>query len=518
MVRIQALFTGLAVLLAVPFGAPVTSAQAAVVDGCASGVTSDFNGDGWSDAVVGDPFAGVDGRAQAGRIVVLYGDNDGLVGEGARDVLWQGAAAVGEVAETGDRFGFSLAVADLNCDDFTDVVVGTPLEDIGSHTDSGYVQVLWGGAAGLGSSAPATGYTQTWFGGALASGDQFGYAVDAVEDVGQDGTPSPDAYALAIGVPGANISGHNDAGAVAVEAAYDGGSQAYWISQDTPGIPGAAERGDRFGAAVSCNYLSGVTYEIDCAVGSPNEDVGSKKDAGGVTVVQDIGFGLAAVGVALDQNARGVPGTAEAGDFYGRSLDTIVVGKTARLAVGAPGEDVGSDRNAGTVQLFSSDRHDINPGTGLTQDTRGVGDSTQSGDIFGDDVVWIAPGLGDPQTRLVVSTPKEDTGAGEDAGLVQVFPMNNLALDAAWTQDSTGVPGTAATGDGFGQTLAVVAGNTERVLMVGTPDDTALITGMVDVIPLNGGTPRSWAPGGAIPTAGASRFGDSLGGVSGGAA
>ena len=45
---------------------------------------------------------------------------------------------------------------------------------------------------------------------------------------------------------------------------------------------------------------------------------------------------------------------AEAGDQFGRSLDTVRVGGTTRLAVGVPGEDVGSDSNAGSVQLFSS--------------------------------------------------------------------------------------------------------------------------------------------------------------------
>jgi hypothetical protein len=512
--RVQALLMGVAVLLAVPFGTPATAAQA-VAEGCTPGASSDFNGDGWSDAVVGDPFATVDGLREAGQIVVLYGDSDGLVGEGARTVLWQGTAAVGQVPESGDRFGSSLAVADLNSDDFTDVVVGTPLEDVSGHTDSGYVQVLWGAASGLATTTPSTDYTQTWFGGSVVSGDQFGFAVDAVEDVGQDGTPAPSAYALAIGVPGANVAGHNNAGAVAVQAAYDGGVESYWITQNTSGVSGAAESGDGFGSALSCNYLSGVSSEIDCAVGTPFEDIGARKDAGTVTVLQDVGFGLAMVGFPLDQNTAGVPGSAEAGDFYGRSIDTVVVDGTARIAVGAPGENVGSDSNAGTVQLFSSDTREIDPGTGLTQDTTGVGDSTQAGDIFGDEVAWLAPGGGDPQTSLAVSAPKEDTLAGRDAGLVQVFTMNNLALDVVWTQDSAGVPGTAAGGDLFGQTLATVAGSAERVLVVGVPDDTALTTGMVDVIPIAAGTPRSWDPG---STAGASRFGASLGSVSGSAA
>lgn len=202
--------------------------------------------DGWSDAVVGDPSATVGGLLQAGRIIVLYGDSDGLVAEGARDVLWQGEAGVTGVAETGDRFGTALAVADLDCDDFTDLVVGTPLEDISGQADSGYVQVLWGGVSGLAISDSATAYTQVDFGQAVVAGDQFGYTVDAVEDVGQGGTPTPNAFALAIGVPGANVDGHNNAGAIAVEAAYDGGSESFWITQETDGIPGAAEAGDRF--------------------------------------------------------------------------------------------------------------------------------------------------------------------------------------------------------------------------------------------------------------------------------
>ena len=37
----------------------------------------------------------------------------------------------------------------------------------------------------------------------------------------------------------------------------DGGNIPIEVTQDTPGIPGAAEPGDRFRAAVSLNYLVG---------------------------------------------------------------------------------------------------------------------------------------------------------------------------------------------------------------------------------------------------------------------
>ncbi len=513
--RVQSVLTGLGVLVAASLAAPATVASAEA-DSCANGVLSDFNGDGRSDAVVGDPFATVGGLAEAGRIVVLYGDADGLVGEGARAALWQGEEFVGGVPEAGDRFGTALAVADLDCDDYTDVVVGTPREDINGQADSGYVQVLWGGASGLAMSRTTTTYYQTIFGQPVTAGDQFGYSLDAVEDLGQGGTPAPDAYALAIGVPGADVGGHNDAGAVAVKAAYDGGNEEYWLTQDTPGIPGAAENGDRFGAAVSCSYLSGSSDAIDCVVGTPNEDIGSKADAGAATLVQDIYFSDELVGISLDQNAPGVPNSSEAGDRYGSSVDTIRVGETSRIAIGAPAENLGSDTNAGLVQLFSSDTEDVDPGTALTQDTAGVAGATEDGDEFGTAVAWIAPGLGDSRTRLAVGVPKENITGGADAGIVQVFPTNNLASDVSWSQASAGVPGSVDAGDKFGASVNTVAGAGERVLLVGVPDDVDEAAGMVNVIPFGGGTPRAWVPGsGGVPSGGASRFGQSLGGVNG---
>ena len=511
--RVGSLFIGAVLLGATVFvdGARPAYADA---DGCAVGVKSDFNNDGRSDTVVADPHATVDGLAEAGRINVLFGDADGLVGEGARAVIYQGLGSIGGIAESGDHFGASMAVADIDCDGYTDVVVGIPDEDINGQSDSGYVQVIFGSAGGLSAGKASRNLTQTNVGLPITAGDQFGYAVDALEDVGQGGTPAPDAYAIAIGAPGADVDGKNDSGLVAFLAALDGGNSSSVTTQSSPGIPGAAEAGDRFGAAVSLNYLSGVASIVDCAVGIPNEDVGSAKDAGAVTVVQDI-YEAAEAGIGLDQNAAGVPGGAESGDLYGRSLDTVKVGGTSRLAVGVPGEDVGRDARAGVVQLFSSDGEDIDPGKVLSQDTSGVSDSTQTGDIFGDKVAWAAPGLSDTTTRLAVSATKED-GAANETGMVQVFPINSLGSESTYTQSTAGIPGAATAGDRFGSTLAVVEGATERVLLVGVPDDGGNPTGMVNVIPFGGGTPRFWSPGaGGVPTGGASRFGGALASVTG---
>ena len=81
-------------------------------------------------------------------------------------------------------------------------------------------------------------------------------------------------------------------------------------------------------------------------------------------VLQDL-YDPVETAVALDQNSAGVPGVAEAGDRFGRSLDSVNVNSigTTRLAVGVPGEDVGAAGNAGSVQLFSSNESTLTPGS-----------------------------------------------------------------------------------------------------------------------------------------------------------
>ena len=85
---------GLLAALALGPLALVSPAYAAA-DGCSAGMRSDFNGDGRSDTVVADPYATVNGQSQAGRVIVLYGDADGRVGEGSRGVVSQGGGTVG---------------------------------------------------------------------------------------------------------------------------------------------------------------------------------------------------------------------------------------------------------------------------------------------------------------------------------------------------------------------------------------------------------------------------------------
>jgi FG-GAP repeat len=458
--------------------------------------------------VVSDPNADPGGVTDAGQITVMYG-NSTNIGGGSAQTLVQGSDSVGNTPTAGDRFGFATAAADLDNDGYTDLLVGTPYEDIGGQRDSGMAQVIWGSSGGLGKGRASSNLTQSSFGRTAAADDQLGFAVDANNELGAD------APMVAVGVPGGNVSGQNDAGWVGFFTA--GLSNPKAVDQDSAGIPGAAEALDRFGEAITLGLIAGTAIRADAAVGTPGEDLGSGTsqitNAGAFTVINDLRTSAAA-GTAYDQNSSGVPGTAENNDAFGQVMDSVRSGSTTHLAIGIPAEAIGTAANAGSVQLFSSTGTTLTPNSvGLTQDTADVTGTSEAGDQFGRRVVLTPPGLTDTKTRLAVSAPNED-GFAADTGLVQIFPLDALGSESTYEQESGTVPGEPAANEHFGEGLGFVAGVAERSVLVGVPDDVQNPTGMVNVIPLTGGGQRSWIPGsdGLAPIPGADRFGGGAGG------
>src|SRR5215211_7315449 len=131
---LRALTAGLALAASCNIG---QSASAAVLDGCLHSRSSiDLDGDGFDDAVVGNPYATVDGQLEAGQVTVLFGDADGRIAEGTRRTLTQ--RDFGEIPEAGDHFGWSLAVGRSDqlgsCAAMLD---GAPGEDRGAAQDAG---------------------------------------------------------------------------------------------------------------------------------------------------------------------------------------------------------------------------------------------------------------------------------------------------------------------------------------------------------------------------------------------
>jgi hypothetical protein len=107
-----------------------------------------------SDLAVGVQGENLGGKHDVGAVNVLYGTATGLGAKGNQ--FWnQDSPGVLDVAEpqgagaTGDMFGAAVLGADFGKSGRDDLAVGVPSEDIGTITEAGAVNVLYGSAAGL---------------------------------------------------------------------------------------------------------------------------------------------------------------------------------------------------------------------------------------------------------------------------------------------------------------------------------------------------------------------------------
>ena len=495
---------------------------AAAVDGCRDTTSNlDLNGDGYDDAVVGDPYAAVNGRAEAGAIIILYGDADGRIGEGRRALLTQDSVP-GSSVEAGDHFGWAVAVDDATGDGCADILVGSPGEDWAGRRDAGIVHLI---SFPSGSSDPGTPTAvladQSQVAGAVETGDEFGSAVALSNQRGGDEPLG------AIGAPGEDLHGLADAGVVntfSVLGSPHLADQREQGQRSDRWLPGTAGAGDRFGASVLVAPLT-VTDGTDLGVeptflaGAPGDTViptGATQAvrAGSVTIWEPVtGYQQ-----LLTQASPNVPGTAESGDQFGFSMafhEGGTAGSADRaIAVGSPGEDVGAVIDAGAVTvLFEQSGAGLTRGRAVTQNTTGFAGSAETGDHFGH-AVALRPGT-PSQPLLVVGIPDEDIGSVKDAGMAQTaaldLPAATITPIGSYTENSPGTPGTVATGNRFGLAVAAMQGIREVLFTVSSPHQKAGSVWLRN----QAGQTRSWIPGvDNVPSLTSGRFGWSVSALS----
>ena len=279
--------------------------------------TGDFNFDSFADLAIGVPNEDVNTVSDAGMVQVLYGSGMGLTTSSSQ--AWhQDSAGVGDAVEVGDNFGRALSAGDFNNDNFSDLVIGVPVEDVNTLSDAGMVHILYGSTTGLMAAG-----SQVWdqstvgVGGGVKAGNNFGYTFAS-------GDFNKDTYSdLAIGVPNEDIGAASDAGTTYVLSGSRNGLTAnnsqVW-DQDSPGVANAAEMGDNLGRALSAGDFDNDGF-ADLAIAVPFEDIGIISDAGMMHVLYGSVNGLTAVGSQTwDQNTIDVTTGAEMGDVFGGAL------------------------------------------------------------------------------------------------------------------------------------------------------------------------------------------------------
>ncbi|GGY20244.1 FG-GAP-like repeat-containing protein [Streptomyces djakartensis] len=375
-----------------------------------SGLSGDFNGDGYRDVAIGAMSADVGSVQSAGAVVVLYGSSSG-VSAARKTVITQNSSGVPGTAEEGDRFGYSLAAGDLDRDGYSDLVVGAQYEDIGDRDGVGTATVIWGGTSGLsgGKGLPQPSDLSEWggFSSGVATGDFDGDGATDVTVTGQShtrlyrgpfsrttgpaGHTSLSAFGSTYEVFAGDLNGDGDAervypflvtGDEGGEISYHGWTGTKYARTYLPDADGeegtiADVNGDGYGDLVLGDYQD------------PRAEKPGGHKGGQITVWYGgpTGPDPAQTPTVIHQDTAGVPGAGEHGDLFGSAIGAGDVNGDgyADIAVGAWAEDVGTVEDAGSVTILFGSASGLS-GKGsksYTQDTAGVPGTSETMDAFG---------------------------------------------------------------------------------------------------------------------------------------
>jgi hypothetical protein len=233
----------------------------------------------------------------------------------------------------------------------------------------------------------------------------------------------------------------------------------FW-SQDSPGIAEEALEGDRFGSSLAVADFNGDGF-ADLAVGVPYEEVETIDSAGGVNVLYGSADGLTAAGNQFwSQDSPGIAAAAEPDDAFGSALAAADLNGDgfADLAVGAAGEDIGSVRNAGGVNVIYGSAEGLTSAGNQfwSQDSPGIAGAAEQRDVFGSALAAADLG-GSRHADLAISVSGEAIGPLNGAGALNILYGSASGLSSTrnqfWSQDTPGIAGASEGGDAFGYSL-----------------------------------------------------------------
>ncbi|TGB07519.1 FG-GAP-like repeat-containing protein [Streptomyces sp. MZ04] len=456
-------------------GLTLPFAAASVADEPAR-IASDFNGDGYADLAVGVPSGSVGGDAKAGYVSVVFGGEYGPGPHGVRRIT-QATVEVPGTPEAGDRFGAAVTSAYIDDDEYADLVIGAPGEDIDAKADAGSVTVLYGAGDGFSEAGTAA--------RGAASNDAYGNALVAADFTGDTDVD------LAIGGKDKVVANFNPltAGTSTVMADRMGGRapvmttgdfnndslpdlalgyytqnqpytqshlRLYGWNKDESSMGNFWNNSNGAANALASGDFNGDGFD-DLAVGNCREIADENIDdpcgpeeltkGGGIHIrFGDANGSFGWEQQTFNQDTAGMPGVAETGDGFGDALAVADIDADGHddLIAGAPGEAIGSAAKAGSVTVLKGGEMGLldpagaaNQGTvAFQQNTPGILGAAEAGDRFGG-ALGFGDHNGDGVPDLSVAAPGENSSAGgvwdlpgAKAGGSVVTP-NSLGLPAS---------------------------------------------------------------------------------------
>ena len=406
--------------------------------------TSDINGDGIAELIIGAPGADPNSITNAGSTYVVFGGTTvGTGGSVEASSLDGSSGFVINGINSGDVLGSSvISGSDINGDGIADLIIGAPGVDPNGITNAGSTYVVFGGTnVGTGGSVEASSFdgSNGFVINGINPGDTLGESVNSGSDINGDGIVD-----LIIGAPGVDPNGITNAGSTyVVFGGTNVGAGGSLALSALDGNNGFVINGSNQSDYLSESVISGSDINgdgiADLIIAAPYADLNGITNAGSTYVVfggTTVGAGGSVEVSSFDSSNGFVINGINSGDVLGRSVisgSDINGDGIVDLIISVPGADPNGIYDAGciyvvfggttvgvggSVELSSLDGNNgfvingINPGDTL-------GETFTSGSS-GETVISGSDINGDGIADLIISVPRANPNGVWYAGSTYV--------------------------------------------------------------------------------------------------